>query len=385
MKIGLVLDRFEPARGGREQWTFAFAGRLAARGHEVHIVSRRLGEAALGLPVALHRVSSGRSPLDFAEAARRTIEPLSLDIVHDLGTGWYCDVFQPHGGTWAAVNQRKLLFLPRWLRWAKRLVDRLLPRQRDFQRLMAQQYADRGQAMLALSQSAAADFTRFHGVAPGRIRIVYNGVDTERFSPDRCAPHREETRRRLDVATEEVLALLIAHNFRLKGVATLLRAMRDLVARGRKVRLAVVGGKRLDGWRQRARRLGLDRHVTFVGLVDDPVPYYAAADMYVHPTFYDSCSLVALEAAACGLPIITSRYNGAAELFREPGEIRLISDPADARELAAAIAELLDGPVRRRMGRSARQVALAHTLERNVDEILAVYDVMRALKPGVSP
>jgi UDP-glucose:(heptosyl)LPS alpha-1,3-glucosyltransferase len=264
-------------------------------------------------------------------------------------------------------------------------VDRLLPRQRDFQRLMAQQYADRGQAMLALSQSAAADFTRFHGVAPGRIRIVYNGVDTERFSPDRCAPHREETRRRLDVATEEVLALLIAHNFRLKGVATLLRAMRDLVARGRKVRLAVVGGKRLDGWRQRARRLGLDRHVTFVGLVDDPVPYYAAADMYVHPTFYDSCSLVALEAAACGLPIITSRYNGAAELFREPGEIRLISDPADARELAAAIAELLDGPVRRRMGRSARQVALAHTLERNVDEILAVYDVMRALKPGVSP
>ena len=92
MRIGLVLDRFEPARGGREQWTFAFAGRLAARGHEVHIVSRRLGEAASGLPVALHRVSSGHSPLAFAEAARRAIEPLSLDIVHDMGTGWYCDV-----------------------------------------------------------------------------------------------------------------------------------------------------------------------------------------------------------------------------------------------------------------------------------------------------
>ena len=163
---------------------------------------------------------------------------------------------------------------------------------------------------------------------------------------------------------EEVLALLIAHNFRLKGVATLLRAMQCLVAQGREVRLVVVGGKRLGWWRGRARSLGLDRRVTFAGLVDDTVPYYAAADMYVHPTFYDSCSLVVLEAAACGLPIITSRYNGAAELFREPREIRLISDPGDARELAAAMAGLLDEPVRRRMGLAARQVALAHTFER---------------------
>ena len=52
------------------------------------------------------------------------------------------------------------------------------------------------------------------------------------------------------------------------------------------------------------------------------MPYYAAADLYVHPTFYDPCSLVVLEAAACGLPIITSRYNGAAELFRGDGATR---------------------------------------------------------------
>ncbi|MGA2063451.1 MAG: glycosyltransferase family 4 protein [Thermoguttaceae bacterium] len=378
MRIGLVLDRFEPSRGGRERWTYAFAQRLAARGHEVHVVARRLGEAALRLPAALHRVTCERSGLAFAEAARQALEPLALDVVHDMGTGWFCDVFQPHGGTWASVNDRKLLFVPPWLRWLKRGANRLLPRQRRFRKLMALQYAERGQAIVALSRLGAADFTRFHGVAPERIRVIYNGVDGERFSPARCAPHRDEARRRLGTGPETVLALLVAHNFRLKGVATLLGAMARLAAQRLPVQLVVVGGGKLDPWRQQARRLGLDERVTFVGQVDDPVPYYAAADLYVHPTFYDPCSLVVLEAAACGLPVLTSRYNGAAELFREGHEIALISDPADCGELAGAMRELLDAATRGRMGAAARQTALAHSFERNVDEILAVYaEVLR--------
>ena len=223
MRIGLVLDRFEPSRGGRERWTFAFAERLAARGHEVHVVARRLGEAALRLPVSLHRVACERSPLAFAEAARRALEPLALDIVHDMGTGWSCDVFQPHGGTWAAVNDRKLLFLPRWLRWLKRGIDRLLPRQRDF--------------------------PQAHGPAVRRPRPGAGGVVAGRGGgfrplPRHCAragSHHLQRRghraflagalRRLPrggpragwaSARETVLALLVAHNFRLKGVATLL-------------------------------------------------------------------------------------------------------------------------------------------------------------------
>jgi UDP-glucose:(heptosyl)LPS alpha-1,3-glucosyltransferase len=374
MRIGLVLDRFEPSRGGRERWTFAFAERLAAAGHEVHVVARRLGEAASRLPVTLHRVSCERSPLAFAEAARAALGPLALDIVHDMGTGWYCDVFQPHGGSWASVNDRKLLFLPWWLRGLKRQVDRLLPRQRGFRKLMDRQYADRGQVLVALSRAGAADFERFHGVARQRIRIVYNGVDTEQFSPARCAAHRAEARRRLGVAPQTVVALLVAHNFRLKGLATLLAAVGRLAAEGRPVHLLLVGGKRLEAWRQRAHRLGLDSRVTWVGQVDDPLWCYAAADLYVHPTFYDSCSLVVLEAAACGLPVITSRYNGAAEMFRDPRDIRLVSDPADAGELAAAMCGLMDEPMRRRIGAAARQTTLAHSFQRNVDEILALYD-----------
>jgi UDP-glucose:(heptosyl)LPS alpha-1,3-glucosyltransferase len=374
MRIGLAIDRFfDPARGGREQWAYMFAQRLAGRGHEVHAASRLFGPAVLRLPLVRHTIAS-RKPLDFAAAVRSEFEPLRLDVVHDLGTGWYCDVLQPHGGSWDSVTQRKLDLLPAWLRGLKRHIDRVLPRYRQFHALAARQYANRGQVVLALSRTAAAELQRFHAVDTARVRVVYNGVDAARFSPVRCARQRGAMRRQLAVEPHEVLSLLVAQNFRLKGAATLLRAVARLRGEGRPARLAIVGGKRLGSWQRRARRLGIDEFVSLVGQVADPLPYYAAADLYVHPTFYDPCSLVTLEAAACGLPIVTSRTNGAAELLPDGLAARLISDPRDAGELAAAMRPLFEPSVRNRMGAAARRAALAHDFERNVAEILAVYD-----------
>ena len=151
------------------------------------------------------------------------------------------------------------------------------------------------------------------------------------------------------------MALIVAHNFHLKGVDTLLASMRRLQTAGRETRLVIVGGKHIDSWQRHVARLGLSEQVVFVGRVDDPLPYYAAADYYVHPTYYDPCSLVVLEAAACGLPLITSRYNGASELFCEGKDMILIDDPADDVELAEAMRLLLDDSTRQRLGEAARQ------------------------------
>jgi UDP-glucose:(heptosyl)LPS alpha-1,3-glucosyltransferase len=105
------------------------------------------------------------------------------------------------------------------------------------------------------------------------------------------------------------------------------------------------------------------------------VPYYAAADAYVHPTYYDPCSLVILEAAASGLPIVTTRRcNGAAELFHNGRDILTVEDPRDAQALVECVDALFDERLRQRLGEAARRVALHHTFERNVAEIVALYD-----------
>ena len=374
MKVGLVLEQFDLRRGGAEQWTRQFAVQLLARGHEVHVVAERFSEEVQALPIVTHRLPRVRSRLAFAEAAQAKLRSLRPEVIHDMGSGWYCDVFHPHGGSWASVSERKLLLQPRWMRPLKQKVDRLLPRQRGYQALMSRQYADNGQVLVALSRAVADDFRCFHKVANERIRMVYNGVDTDRFSPANRAVYRAGIRGRLGVGDQTVLCLIVTHNFRLKGVPTLLRAIARLHARDAPVHLIVVGGKRVGGYVRAAERLGIGDVVTFVGRVDDPVPYYAAADLYAHPTFYDPCSLVVLEALASGLPVVTSSYDGAGELIGQGTEGFVVSDPADTRELVGRLEILLEQAVRQRMGRAARQLALKHTLRRNVDEILAVYD-----------
>jgi UDP-glucose:(heptosyl)LPS alpha-1,3-glucosyltransferase len=204
--------------------------------------------------------------------------------------------------------------------------------------------------------------------------VIYNGVDCGRYSPAHRMQHRAVVRRKLELGDETVLLLLAAHNFRLKGVPELLAAARRLLANRRPVHVAIAGGRRLAKWRLFANRLGLAGRVSFVGTVTDMIPLYAAADAYVHPTYYDPCSLVLLEAAASGLPIITTRrFNGAAELFREDDEILTINDPTEGDALYERADAMFDERTRKVLGTAARHVALRNPIERNIAKIIALY------------
>jgi len=127
--------------------------------------------------------------------------------------------------------------------------------------------------------------------------------------------------------------------------------------------------------------LGIAAQTTFLGSIDDVVPYYAAADIYVQPTFYDPCSLVVLEALSAGLPVVTTRWNGAGELITNNLEGHVLDQPDDADALASTLVPLVLSESRREaMGRAARQLALAHTLERNCQEIVGVYEEVVAAR-----
>lgn len=371
MKIGLVIEHFDPRRGGVEQWTAQFAAALAARGHEVHVAAASFSAGTAAMPIVAHRVGEFRSRVGFARAAEEMLRTLELDVVHDTGCGWHCDVFQPHGGSRRTAAERNIFLAPSWQRPLKRAVNAVSPRYRQFEALMRKQYVADGRIFIALSRRVAADLANIHGVQQDDVRLVYNGVDTKRFSPQRRAEFRDRLRKHLGVAPQTLMLLLVAHNFRLKGVPMLLEAM-SRWQHSRAAHLVVVGGKRLTRYRRAACRLSAA--ATFVGSVEDPAPFYAAADVYVHPTFYDPCSLVALEALAAGLPVVTSRENGVAELIAHGREGFLLDDPRDCREFLASLAPLLDDRRREEMGRRARETALLHSFDRNVDEIIAIYE-----------
>jgi len=374
MKIGLVVEHFDPRRGGLEQWSWHFAQALLQQGHQVHVICRSVAPEAAAIPMDCHQVPWGLNRLGFAEAVDQKLRQMDLDIIHDMGAGWYCDVFQPHWGSWLALAEQKLLLLPRWLRPWKRLVIRYLPRYREIRRLLERQYRNDGRIFLALSRQVAWDFQHFHGIQPEHIRVVYNGVDIRRFTPQNRSRYRGEIRRKFGLDEQTLVALIVAHNFRLKGAPSVIEAVRRLAAQGLPVHLLVVGGKRRPSTHQENGQSHSDGPVSFVGPVEDTAPYYAAADVYVHPTLYDTFSLVVLEALASGLPVVTSRFNGVRELLHSEVEGYLVEDPLDPKELAGKIEIFCDPEIRAQMGRAARQLAEQHPFQKNVEEILSVYE-----------
>src|SRR5207253_8761017 len=145
-------------------------------------------------------------------------------------------------------------------------------------------------------------------------------------------------------------------------------------------RLLVAGNPRTQKYERLARRLGIADRVQFLGPRRDMLYGYFAADFLVHPTFYDPCSLVVLEALACGLPVITSRYNGAAELLSPPRDGYVVYDPHDHQQLADCMAQVLDSSHRAACARAARQAALAWTFEAHYQELMHVLGEAAARK-----
>ena len=132
-------------------------------------------------------------------------------------------------------------------------------------------------------------------------------------------------------------------------------------------------------YRRKAQQLGVAGSVLFLGPVAGMEPYYAASDVYVHPTFYDSCSLTVLEALASGLPTVTTRFNGASDAILSDEGGKIVQDPANADEIADAIAYYFDEQRRNRARVVARQWMEQYPPSRNVEETLAVYYEAAAL------
>ncbi len=374
MRIGLVLRHFNPERGGAERWTCDLADRALAAGYEVHGIAQKFAPPGRGPAVIPHLVSAVRSPYAFATALDEKLRKLNLDVVHDMGFGWNFDILQPHMGAWRAQFERKLLAMPRWKRVVRRALSTATPRTHERDRVCWRQYADQRRLVIALSKLVARDLERSHGWPMERSRLIYNGVDLKRFTPESRHDFREPLREELKLREDEIVVLFVAHNFALKGLSTLIESVGQLRREGKPVKLLVLGSDRPGSYKRDAQQAGAGEAVQFLGAVGNTLPYYAAADVFALPTWYDSCSLVVLEALACGLPVITTSHNGAAELLTDGFDGFVLDNPGDSTLLAQRLRSLLDPAVRSRVGAAARRLAERHPIEANFRQVMGVWE-----------
>lgn len=195
---------------------------------------------------------------------------------------------------------------------------------------------------IALSERVRRDLAAHHGPAPeltGRLAVVRNGVEVARFE------------RRREHGERRVRALFVAHAFALKGLD---RALRGL-AHAPSATLDVVGRAPSARWERLARRLRVAERVRWRGAVDDLAPLLHETDVLLHPSRYDPCSIVVLEALAAAVPVIATREDGSSEIVGAGGFV--LEDPDDALETGARLEALAEPATRAAMSEAARRAA----------------------------
>ena len=384
MKIGFQIEHLDAARGGAETYVYQFTQQLLASGHEVPLIASAFGTTPAG--AFTHRIMRrgltrwGRD-VRFAHTAARAARRANLDAVVAVGRTLGASVLQPHGGTLQGSRRQNLLLVRHGiLRGLKDGFDWLNPRIRTQLAIEAEQYAaEPPPEVVAISRMVRDDMKEFYAVPDERLHLVYNGVDLGRFSPEACRAKRAEARAALGLADDATCFLIVAHNFSLKGVRELVEAA-VLLPRDRPWRIVVIGKANPRPYFERAARLGCADRFAFPGAAADVIPAYGAADVYVQPTWYDPCSLVVLEALACGLPVITTRFNGASELMQDGREGFILDSPDQTERLADVMGRLMDADLRGRMSAAARPAVQDCSIARNFREMMAVIEKAAARK-----
>jgi glycosyltransferase involved in cell wall biosynthesis len=221
----------------------------------------------------------------------------------------------------------------------------------------------RAQLVTAVSEHVLGELGAI-GVPAERLRLIRNGVDLREFCPG------EADRSELGLPENVPLVLFVGDvRSRRKNLDTVIRAL----VSAPELRLVVVGRAPSRRFPELAERLGVDNRVYFLGYRDDVHALMRAADVLAAPSRYDSCPLVALEALASGLPVVTAVTSGAAEIVTPDCGV-VVDNPEDAGALAAALRSVAtDARRRRNLGARAREVASAHSWTAMAENYLSLY------------
>ncbi|MDP9156666.1 MAG: glycosyltransferase family 4 protein [Pseudomonadota bacterium] len=209
----------------------------------------------------------------------------------------------------------------------------------------------RSKIIAAVSEKVAVEI-RANGTESERIEVIYNGVDTTAFT----AARRTGSDRAQFQLPDDACLLLFVGDLRTprKNLDTVLKALLELPS---SVHLAVAGYIPGSPYPDEAKALGIGDRVHFLGLVKNMPTLMHSVDAFVFPSRYEAMSLSLLEALAAGLPVITAKTAGGAEIIGTDCGI-VLDDPDDATALAGAVMKLADAPeLRREMGVAARQLA----------------------------
>lgn len=383
-KIALIIERADIALGGAERSVFELAAALSALGLKVDTLAAKGKTNAKNIHILCQNTPGNRTGyFTFAKVLKKHLSENHYDIIHSVLPFDFADVYQPRGGSFAeAILRNAASYQNKFVESCKRVTAFANFRRAILLRAERILCKDsNGPVIVALSKYVAEQFKKHYGVSDDRIVVVPNGIKiNKRIDIGHADNLRSQILAQLGLkeADNPVFFLFVANNFRLKGLACLIKAM-QLASRNnteRKAYLIVAGNDRVRKYRQLAKKLNVHRKIIFLGPIRNIQNALLITDVAILPTFYDPSSRYILEAIAANKPVITTEFNGAADLFVNDRHGKVIDCAENIPALAQAISYFTDT----NNIRKASQAIVADNLEEKIsisrvaEQLIPVYE-----------
>ena len=344
MKIAVITERPDVALGGAERSVFELTSCLRTLGPKVEILAAKGNTNVKNIHILCPGTAKRTNLPDFETAVRDHLAQNYYDIIHSTIPLSFADVYQPRGGSFPEAGLRNAVsYRNSAMRFYKRATSWA-----NFRRAVLGRAEKRickasdGPIVAVLSEYVRQQFRRHYGLDDSRIRVIPNGVKIH-SQPDVSGADklRGQILAKLGIneSIEPVFFLFVANNFRLKGLDPLLEAMHNLVRKktARPAYLIVAGRDKPGRYRRIKTALRIKNRVLFIGPMPRIQNTLSCTDAAILPTYYDPASRFILEALGAEMPVITTRYNGACDLFTNNRHGKIIDSPGDITAMVDAM------------------------------------------------
>jgi UDP-glucose:(heptosyl)LPS alpha-1,3-glucosyltransferase len=313
----------------------------------------------------------------FARAACRNVRRAQPNLVEAHERMLCCDIYRASGGVHAAWVDVQLEEASA----AERIALEISPYNRYLLAMEKRLYASIWlRAVICNSRMVKQEIRRYYAVPESKLHVIYNPVDAGLYHPA-LREERAATLARHGIAADACVFLVAVPDASRVDVGSAIDAFARQRAPARLV--VLLGTQQPQRLPARAQAAGVGDRVTFVGGDGDRRSWFGAADVFVWPARYDPSPDVALDAMACGVPVIASSKSGAAELLADC-DAGLVYPAGDAAALAAHMQTLLDPAVRARLGPNARRAVSSFSPAAiTLQQVLLYRDLLAPASPGV--
>jgi glycosyltransferase involved in cell wall biosynthesis len=231
----------------------------------------------------------------------------------------------------------------------------------------------RATRVIAVSQNTANDISNFYQIPSEKIRVIYNGVGEEFFSPS-PTDSLKSVRARYRIPSGDYI-LYVGGSDPRKNLERLLEAFSILLKKIKPPKLVLTGGvgRRAKEIYQKISELGLEHHVVLTGHLptQELRLLYSGARLFAYPSLYEGFGIPVLEAMACGVPVMTSNTSSLPEVA---GDAACLIDPYDVQAMAAAMEKILkDNDLAASLQAKGLERVKAFSWERAARQTLEVY------------